>query len=516
MREPTATPVVPRWEWRAFARHLGTAGDRLGALPPDRVHQSDELYLLSRESRHAVKVRDGLMDVKHLERVDEQGLERWMPTMKAAFPLSEADVRLVWDALGAEVPALGRRAYTLDELLGELVEPSADLLTASVHKLRRSHTLDGCAVELTDVRTGRTRSRTIAVESEDPGRVARTVAALGLSLRPNTSYPRALLALAGTGGDRSAVIDVGTNSVKLVIGERAGDAPWRTIADRAVVTRLGEGLADDGLLQPKPMRRTIDAICGMADQARRSGAFDIAAAGTAGLRIAANAAEVVDAVWNRCGVRLEVVSGEEEGRLGYLAARSLAGAGGSIVVFETGGGSSQFTFGRGDRIDERFSVEVGAARFTERFGLDGVASPEVLARACAAIAGDLARLDGRPVPDALIGVGGAFTNLAAVKHGLATYAPEVVHGTVLDRAEIDRQIALYAARTAEQRGRIAGLQPARAEVILAGACIVRTALEKLGCASVTVSDRGLRHSLLEERFGAGPASATAPAPAPRA
>ena len=505
------TPIVPRWEWRTFARHLGEAGDRLAALTPELVHESGELYLISRQGEDAVKVRDGLMDIKHLERTDDQGIERWMPTMKAAFPLAAAEVRSVWAALGVDAPPLGRGAYALDQLVDELVAPSSDLLAAAVHKHRRSYTLGGCAVELTEVRTGRTQTRTIAVESEDPARVARTVTALGLSLRPNTSYPRALRALAGAGGNRSAVIDVGTNSVKLVVGERDGDVPWRPIADRAVVTRLGEGLADAGRLQPKPMRRTIDAICDMAGQARRSGAFDIAAVGTAGLRIAANSANLIDAVWNRCGVRVEVVSGEEESRLGYLAASSLAGPdGGSIVVFETGGGSSQFTFGHGNRVDERFSVDVGAARFTERFGLDGITSQGVLASACAAIAADLARLDGRPTPNTLIGIGGAFTNLAAVKHALATYAPDVVHGTVLDRAEIDRQIALYAARTAEQRGRIVGLQPARAELILAGACVVRTAMEKLGCTSVTVSDRGLRHGLLEERFGRGSASATAP------
>ena len=200
--------------------------------------------------------------------------------------------------------------------------------------------------------TGRTRTRTIAVESEQPAHVARTVEGLGLDLRPNISYPRALRGLAGAGGSRYAVIDVGTNSVKLHIGERTGDGPWRTVADRAVVTRLGEGLDDAGVLQATPMARTIDAICEMADQARRAGAFDIAAVGTAGLRIAANAAEFVAAARGRCGVRVEVISGEAESRLGYLAARSLADrTGGSLVVFETGGGSSQFTFGHGDRVE---------------------------------------------------------------------------------------------------------------------------------------------------------------------
>ena len=99
-----------------------------------------------------------------------------------------------------------------------------------------------------------------------------------------------------------------------------------------------------------------------------------------------------------------------------------------------------------------------------------------------------------------MGMGGAVTNLAAVKHGLAVYDHDVVQGTVLDRAEIDRQIELYRARDAGERRQITGLQPNRAEVILAGACIVRTVLAKLGRDSLTVSDRGLRHGVLVERF----------------
>jgi len=198
-----------------------------------------------------------------------------------------------------------------------------------------------------------------------------------------------------------------------------------------------------------------------------------------------------------------VISGEEEARLAYVATTSALGLGDvSIVVFDTGGGSSQFTFGQGERVDERFSVDVGAARFTERFGLDGVVSDETLAEALAAIAADLSRLDGRPAPEAVVGMGGAVTNLTAVKHELTTYDADVVQGSTLDRAEIDRQIELYRTRTADERREIVGLQPARAEVILAGACIVRTVLDKLGCNSLTVSDRGLRHGLMAERFGA--------------
>jgi exopolyphosphatase/guanosine-5'-triphosphate,3'-diphosphate pyrophosphatase len=152
-------------------------------------------------------------------------------------------------------------------------------------------------------------------------------------------------------------------------------------------------------------------------------------------------------------------------------------------------------------VDKRFSVGVGAVRYTERYHLNRAVSPKVLREAMEAISADLSRLDGRPVPDALVGMGGAVTNIAAVKHRLAAYDPGVIHGTMLDRAEIDRQIELYGSRDADARRAIVGLQPNRSEVILAGACIVRTIMEKLGKQSFAVSDRGLRHGVLAERFG---------------
>jgi exopolyphosphatase/guanosine-5'-triphosphate,3'-diphosphate pyrophosphatase len=494
--------IVPRWEWRTFGERFGAADGRFAELSPERVHESDELYLLSLEGDDTVKVRDGLMDVKHLERVNDDGLEQWIPVMKAAFPLPAADVGSVLAGLRVAVPSLARTAYTLDELLDELVRPSRDLLAVEVHKRRVHYLLGGCMAELTEVRTDRATTRTIAVESEDPTRVLAAVRELGLGSLQNTSFPRGLKALVGFGSRRYAVIDVGTNSVKFHLGERGADGVWRQVVDRAEITRLGEGLAETGRLDAEPMERTIEAIAAMVDEARRNGAVEIAAVGTAGLRVAPNSATFVDAVQARNGIRIEIIPGEEEGRLAYVAVKSGIGlAEGSLVVFDTGGGSSQFTFGHGERVDERFSVNVGAVRFTERYGLGGVVPEHVLATALDAISTDLACLDGRPTPDALVAMGGAVTNLAAVKHGLATYDPDVVRGTVLDRAEIDRQIELYRTRTVEERREIVGLQPKRADVILAGACIVRTVVAKLGRESLTVSDRGLRHGLLIDRFG---------------
>ena len=139
-----------------------------------------------------------------------------------------------------------------------------------------------------------------------------------------------------------------------------------------------------------------------------------------------------------------MIPGEEEGRLAFLAVQvGTLSPDADLAVFDTGGGSSQFTFGHGGHVDEQYSVPVGAVRFTERFGLAGAVTPVVLDEARAAIAAELASLDGRPTPDGLVGMGGAVTNITAVKHQLAVYDPAVVQGTVLDRAEIDRQIELY-------------------------------------------------------------------------
>jgi exopolyphosphatase / guanosine-5'-triphosphate,3'-diphosphate pyrophosphatase len=494
--------IVPRWEWRAFADHFGAPEARFDALSPERVEESDELYLLSLQSDASVKIRRGLMDVKRLERIGDDGLEQWLPVMKAAFPLPAADARSVLAALGAAEASLSRTAYTPEELVDELVRPSADLLPVRVNELRERYTIGGCMAERTQIRTDRETTRTIAVESEDPARVTEAVRELGLASYPNVNVPRGLKALVGFGPQRYAVIDVGTNSVKFHIGERGADGVWRTVLDRAEVTRLGEGLAETGRLQAEASERTIEAITVMVDEARRSGAPAIAPVGTAALRLARNSAVFVDAVRERCGVHVEVISGEEESRLGYLAARSgLALGEGSLLVFDTGGGSTEFTFGHGGRVDEQFSVDVGAVRLTERFGLGGVVSEDVLATALDAIAADLVGLDGRPTPDALVAMGGAATNVAAVKHELVAYDPDVVQGTVLDRGEIDRQIELYRTRTPEQRRGIVGLQPKRADIILAGACILRTVITAIGRESLTVSDRGLRHGLLVERFG---------------
>jgi len=492
--------IIPRWEWRSFDRRFGTAESRLQALAPGAVQESEEIYLLHGTGDN-VKVRDRLMDIKVLRQVNEDGLEQWTPVMKQSFPLPAAAVAKVHEALRLPVPSLSRPEYSLDEFIADFAAPGSPIRAVRVRKRRTRYTVGGCMAELSEVIADGKATRTIAVESEDAAAVIRAVRELGLAGYRNTSYPRGLAALVDDEPARYAVIDAGTNSVKFQVGERGVDGKWRALVDRAEMTRLGEGLTPGGSIGAAPLERTAAAIADMVAEARRHDVVAIAAVGTAGLRMAANRDAALAAIEARSGLPVEVISGEEEARLAYLGARSgLGRTPGSLVVFDTGGGSSQFTFGNDASVDERFSVDVGAVRYTERYGLDGVVSKDVLREAMQTIATDLSRLDGRPAPDALAAMGGAVTNIAAVRHQLAKYDPEIVQGTVLDRAEIDRQIELYRSRVADARRAVVGLQPKRAEVILAGACIVRTILEKLGKEFLTVSDRGLRHGVLAERF----------------
>lgn len=313
---------------------------------------------------------------------------------------------------------------------------------------------------------------------------------------------------------RYAVIDVGTNSVKFNISERRLDDTWQTVMDRAEITRLGEGLEKTGEISPEAMERTVSAMAAMVLQAREAGVAAIIAVGTMSMRAAHNSQQFIDMVEERCGVRIEAISGTEEGRLAYLAVKAGLGlAEGSLVIFDTGGGSTQFTFGRGSNVEEQFSLNVGAVRFTEKYGLAGAISQEQVKVAQDAITSEFTRIDGRASPDALVGMGGAITNIAAVKHQMAKYDPDVIQGSVIERTEVERQIELYRCKTTDERRAIVGLQPKRGDVILAGVCIVKIVMDKLGKDKLSVSDRGLRHGVLIDRFAGGLASSESTIPA---
>jgi exopolyphosphatase/guanosine-5'-triphosphate,3'-diphosphate pyrophosphatase len=191
--------IIPRWEWRTFGESFGPAEERLTALTPEKVQESDETYLLSTRSNASVKVRDGLMDVKHLEAVNDDGLEQWLPVLKGEFPLPAADAASMLDELGLTAAALDREAYTLDQLVDEVVSPRPELRAVAVRKRRTHFTVGGAMAELSELTVDGRATRTIAVELDDPVVVIAAVRELGLGDRQNTCMARGLKALAGLG-----------------------------------------------------------------------------------------------------------------------------------------------------------------------------------------------------------------------------------------------------------------------------------------------------------------------------
>ena len=481
--------LVPRWEWRGFGDELRAVESIFGRESSKQVVESDEVYVLSVRGTDGVKVRDELMDVKHLLEVNDDGLEQWVPVMKTGFPVSATDVGSVLRALrvDAQSSRLARAAYTLPEFLDDVVGPHPDLLAVEVHKRRERYTVGGCMAEVSEISAGRGSTHTVAIESEDAKRVIQTVRDVGLASRPNVSLVRGLKAMVGFGVERFAVVDVGTNSVKFHIGERGADgklAHWSSTGPSRA--RLGDGLQETGRLQyPEPMERTVAAIAEMAEEARQHKVAAIAAVGTAGLRIAPNSADLVEAVQSRSGVLLEVISGEQEGpsRVPRRDGGDRSGARVSSRVRHGRGQTRSSRSGPGRRSRNASASMWAPSRYTERYRLDGVVSEEVLAQALRR-----ARLTTSvvstitPTPEVLVGDGRGGHE---PHQRLRTDARPVRRGRRAGnrarpvRRSIGRSLVYRTRRVLDERREIVGLEPPSDDIILTGACIVRTVLRQL-------------------------------------
>ena len=232
--------------------------------------------------------------------------------MKLGFPLAAAAVSRVIEALGVAPSPLTREGYTLDQLRAELVAPSGAVRAVPVHKRRVRYTLGGCKAETADLDVGGRDGRTIAIESEDPSAVIAAVRGVGLGASVNTSYPRGLAALVDAGparyrGDRCR------DELGQVPRRRAPRR--REVANRRRPRRAdAPGRGPPPTTRPaEPLERTLAAIAGMVEEARRLGVRAIAAAGTAGLRVAHNRDDVLAAILARTGLAVDVIPGEEEG-----------------------------------------------------------------------------------------------------------------------------------------------------------------------------------------------------------
>jgi exopolyphosphatase/guanosine-5'-triphosphate,3'-diphosphate pyrophosphatase len=290
-----------------------------------------------------------------------------------------------------------------------------------------------------------------------------------------------------TCGMRRAVIDIGSNTVKLLVADVAhGDL--QPVLAKDTATRLGQGVQQAGRLDPAAISRTVNAIANFLAEARRLGAGDCTAITTSAVRRAANRAEFLAAVRDQCGLPVEVISGEREAELIFRGVASDPfWAAQPLLVMDVGGGSAEFIQGRPGQVERLESTPLGAVRLAEEFGEDRFAElSEYLRRA---LRDRLAHYDHRR---RLIGTGGTLTVLARV----AQHDP--IDHARLEEGELRALVMKLNALPLAERRAVPGLPADRADIIVPGGLVYILAMEALGAFEIVVSTRNLRYGVLLE------------------
>ena len=297
---------------------------------------------------------------------------------------------------------------------------------------------------------------------------------------------------------RCAVIDVGSNSVLLTVGDENGTP----ILELDRVTALGEGLNYSNELSREAMERTAQAICEFKNIAEKMGAQKIIAVGTMALRQASNAEDFIKIVENLCNVSIRVISGTEEAKLSYLAAVSSLKLSNTTVVADIGGRSTDIAIGEGESLIHTESLDLGALKILEASNLDFKESLnyQEIHNLRKDVLGYLKKNLDRVVPNNFVIVGGTATNLATMKLQLEKYDPEKVHGLRLSKNSIEALLKRLISLPLTERKKIRGLQPERAEVIIPGTTIILALMDFYGQETAIVSDRGLRHAVLKQCY----------------
>ena len=303
-----------------------------------------------------------------------------------------------------------------------------------------------------------------------------------------------------------ASIDLGTNTVRVLVAEADPATGLASVWADQVVTRLGEGLAERGALAPPAAERTLAAIRHYRDRARDLGVSEVLLVATAAIRQARDGGEFLRRLRAEPGIVPRVVTGEDEARLTLLGASwGLGLVARTFALLDVGGGSTEVLVARGTRVLAVVSLALGVVALAERFfPNDPVAAAELLA--CRAYVdarlGDEAWDQIRPhAPLALIATAGTPTTLASLDLGLPAYDPSRVQGHCLGADAIDRLTAWLAALPLAERARLPGLEPARADLIVPGAIVLASALAGLGLPAAVVSDAGLREGILLDAAG---------------
>ncbi|HKH17353.1 MAG TPA: Ppx/GppA family phosphatase [Solirubrobacteraceae bacterium] len=295
---------------------------------------------------------------------------------------------------------------------------------------------------------------------------------------------------------RVAVVDIGTNSTRLLI---ADVVPGEAIEERVretTVTRLGEGVEATGRLGDEPQQRVFAALERYAAEIRAQESEASAAVMTSAVRDAANGAAFSNTVRERFQLEGRTLSGDEEAACTYAGATAARPPDDptKLVVIDIGGGSTELVCGAGGRLGFHVSAQIGVVRHTERhLRSDPPAPPELAALAADVDAGVAAAVPGdvRARTQAAVAVAGTATSCAAIDLALERYDTTKVEGHVLSRAKLDDLLQRLASMPLAERREVRGLHPDRAPTIVAGVIVLSRVLDAFGLAEVEVSDRDI-------------------------
>jgi len=297
---------------------------------------------------------------------------------------------------------------------------------------------------------------------------------------------------------RLAALDVGSNTVLMLVVECSADEKPRVLADVSRITRLGRGVDASGRLDPDSAVRTLDAIAEFAEKARALGVENIVGVATAALRDASDGSDFLARVKQRSGISLEVISGQTEAQLSYLSTRKGLGLSPAekLLIVDIGGGSTELIRAEPDRTLEVASLQLGSVRLTERFINHDppLASEAEILRG--AVDQALRQLVWNYCPAEMVGIAGTVTTLCAIALGLDRYSPGRVHGYRLALVEVLRLVELLGSMPLERRKQLPGMEPGRADVLFGGAVILERVMNHFGCAEAIVSDQGVRWGLM--------------------
>jgi len=298
---------------------------------------------------------------------------------------------------------------------------------------------------------------------------------------------------------RYAAIEVGSNSVLLLVADVDVGGCLTPVEDGEEVTRLSEQSYVSRRLTRPARDRTLDVICEFIRTARASGADGIAAVGTSILREAKNGADFQSEVRQACGLPIEVISGEQEAELAYcgnLHDRRLPGVDGERVVIDIGGGSTEVVRGVGSAIHSRASYPLGAVRLTELFLRGDPPGVRECDAADLAIETVLAPVEPMPPASVVLGSGGTLYHMASTARAAGMAAGADLHGLLLPHKRVAELVDLFRSLPLKFRKRVPGLEPQRADVILAGAMIAHQLMARLSAPRITITGNGVRHGCI--------------------